>query len=91
MPLRKEKLMCKVLLVGRSTIVELVFQRKSFPRSVLHQTDKTLKAVIFSSGRLLRPPSTVLPICLRTSRARSTKKLRAVTFHKNVLCYNPHQ
>ena len=83
--------MCNLLLVGRSTIVELVFQRKGFPRSVLHQTDKTLKAVIFSSGRLLRPPSTVLPICLRTARARPTKILRAVTFHKNVLCYNPHQ
>ena len=81
--------MCIVLLVGRSTIVELVFQRKSC--SVLHQTDKTLKAVIFSSGRLLHPPSTVLPICLRTARARPTKILRAVTFHKNVLCYNPHQ
>ena len=51
--------MCIVLLVGRSTIVELVFKRKSFPCLVLHQTDKILKAVIFSSGRLLHPPSTV--------------------------------
>ena len=83
--------MCDVLLVGRSTIVEPVFSRKSFPCSVLHQTDKTLKGVIFSSGRLLHPPSTVLPICLRTARARPTKILRAVTFPKNVLCYNPHQ
>ena len=40
---------------------------------MLHQTDKTLKAVIFSSGRLLHPPSTVLPICLWTARARPTK------------------
>ena len=86
-----KKRMCIVLLVGRSTIVEIVFQRKSFPCLVLHQTDKTLKAVIFSSGRLLHPPSTVLPICLWTARARPTKILKAVTFHKNVLGFNPHQ
>ena len=67
------------------------FFRKSFPCLVLHQTDKTLKAVIFSSGRLLHPPSTVLPICLRTARARPTKILTAVTFNKNVLGFNPHQ
>ena len=73
--------MCIVLLVGRSTIVELVF----------FKTDKTFKAVIFSSGRLLHPPSTVLPICLRTARARPNTILRAVTFHKNELGFNPHQ
>ena len=77
--------MCIVLLVSRSTIVELVSLRKSFPCLVLHQTDKTLKAVILSSGRLLHPPSIVLPICLRTARARPTKIFRAVTFLKNVL------
>ena len=88
----KKKRMCFVLLVGRSTIVELVFFfRKSFPCLLLHQTDKTLKAVIFSSGLILHPPSTVLLICLRTARARPTKILRAVTFHKNVLGFNPHQ
>ena len=65
--------------------------KKSFPCLVLHQTDKTLKAVIFSSGRLLHPPSTMLPNCLRTARARPTKILRAVTFHKNLLGFNPHQ
>ena len=59
--------MCFVLLVGRSTIVELAFLRKSFPCLVLHQTDKTLKTVIFSSGRLLHPPSTA-------SSTRSNKK-----------------
>ena len=86
-----KKRMCIVRLVGRSTIVELIFYRKSFPCLVLHKTDKTLKAVIFSSGRLLHPPSTVLPICLRTARVRPTKILRAVTFHKNVLGFNLHQ
>ena len=50
-----------------------------------------LKAVIFSSGRLLHPPSSVIPICLRTARARPTEILRAVTFPKNVLDFNPHQ
>ena len=86
-----KKRMCIVLSVGRSTIVELVFLRKSFPCLVLHQTHKTLKAVIFSSARLLHPPSTVLPICLRTAQARPTKILRAVTFRKNFLVFNPHQ
>ena len=86
-----EKRVCIVLLVGRSKIVELVFSRKNFPCLVLHQTVKTLMAVIFSSGRLLHPPSTVLPICLRTARARPAKILRAVTFLKNVLDFNPRQ
>ena len=45
----------------------------------------------FLKWALLHPPSTVLPICLRTARARPTKILRAVTFPKNVLCFNPHQ
>ena len=85
-----KKRMCIVLLVGRSTIVELIFERKSFPCLVLHQTDKNLEAVIFSSGRLLHSPSTVLPICLRTGQILF-KILRAVTFHKNVLGFNPHQ
>ena len=58
---------------------------------VQHQTDKTLKAVIFSSGRLLHPPSTVLPICLRTARARPTTILGAVTSRKNVLVFNLYQ
>ena len=35
-----KKRMCIVLLVGRSTIVEIIFRRKSFPCLVLHQTDK---------------------------------------------------
>ena len=49
-----------------------------------------MKAVIFSSGRLLHPPSLLLPIGRRTARARPTKTLRAVTFLKNVLGFNPH-
>ena len=49
---------------------------------------QNFKAVIFSSGRLLHPPSTVLPICLRTARARLTNFLRAVTLRKNVLGFN---
>ena len=65
--------------------------KKKFSLIGAAPTDKTLKAVIFSSGRLLHPPSTVLPICLRTARARPTKILRAVTFHKNVLGFNLHQ
>ena len=51
---------------------------------------QNLKAVIFSSGRILHPPSPVLPICLRTARARPTKVLGAVTFLKNVFDLSPH-
>ena len=43
---------------------------------------QNLKAVIFSCGRLLHPPSPVLPTCLRIARARPTKILRAITFLK---------
>ena len=74
-----------VLLVGRSTIVELVFIKKELFLLGAAPNRQNLKAVIFSSGRLLHPPSPVLPICLRTARARPTKILRAVTFLKNVL------
>ena len=83
--------MCIVLLVGRSTIVELVFIKKELSLLGAAPNRQNLKAVIFSSGRLLHPPSPVLPICLRTARARPTKILRAVTFLKNVLDFNPHQ
>ena len=47
---------------------------------------QTLKAVIFSSGPLLHPPSPVIPICLRTARGRPNK----ITFLKNVLAFNLH-
>ena len=83
--------MCIVLLVGRSTIVVLVFVQKEFSLLDSAPNRQNLKAVILSSGRLLHPPSPVLPICLRTARARPTKILRAVTFLKNVLDFNPHQ
>ena len=39
----------------------------------------------------IAPPSTVLPICLRSARSRPTKILRAVALRKNVLGFNPHQ
>ena len=74
--------MCSVLLVCHSTIVELVFLKKKLSLLGAAPNRQNLKAVLFSSGRLLHPPSTVLPICLRTARARPTKILRAVTFHK---------
>ena len=84
--------MCIVLLVGRSTIVvELVFIKKELSLLGAAPNRQNLKALIFSSGRLLHPPSPVLPICLRTARARPTKILRAVTFLRNVLDFNPHQ
>ena len=73
--------MCFVLLVSRNTIVELVFKERAFPALPNRQN---LRAVIFSSGRLLHPPSPVLPICLRNARARPTKIFRAITFLKNV-------
>ena len=52
---------------------------------------QNLKAVKFSSGRLLHPPSPVLPICFRIARARPTKILRAITFPKNNMDFNPHK
>ena len=83
--------MCIVLLVGRNTIVVLVFIKKELSLLGAAPNRQNLKAVIFSSGRLLHPPSPVLPICLRTARARPSKIFRAVTFLKNVLDFNPHQ
>ena len=83
--------MCIVLLVGRSTILEPVFIKKELSLLGAAPNRQNLKAVIFSSGRLLYPPSPVLPICLRTARARPTKILGVVTFLKNVLDFNPHQ
>ena len=80
----KKKRLCIVLLVGRSTIVEPVSKERAFPAWCCTKQTKL-------SRRLLHPPSTVLPICLRTARARPTTILRAVTFHKNVLGFNPHQ
>ena len=82
--------MCIVLLVGRSTIVELVFITQELSLLSVAPNRQKLKAVIFSSGRLLHPPSTVLPICLRTAQARPAKILRAVSFLKNVLDFNQH-
>ena len=38
------------------------------------------QAVIISNGRLLHPPSPVLPICLRIARAGPTKNLKAISF-----------
>ena len=52
---------------------------------------QNLKAVIFTSRRLLQSLSPVLPICLRIARARPTKILRAITFPKNDLDFNPHK
>ena len=83
--------MCFVLLVSRSTIVEFVFLKKELSLLGAAPNRHNLKAVIFSSGRQLHPPSLLLPICLRTARAIPTKILRAVTFLKNVLDFNPHQ
>ena len=83
--------MCIVFLVGRSTIVELVFIKKELFLLGAAPNRQNLKAVIFSGGLLLHPPSTVLPICLRADRARPTKTLRVVTFLKNVLDFSPHQ
>ena len=70
-----------VLLVGRSTIVELLYKERDFLLGAAPNR-QSLKAVIFSSGRLLHPPSPVLPICLRTARARPTKILRAIFSQK---------
>ena len=56
-----------------------------------HYKDKNLKAVFFSSGRLLHTPSSVLPICLRIARARPTKILKATTLPKFSLDFNPNK
>ena len=79
--------MCIVLLVSRSTIVELVFIRKELSLLGAAPNRQNLEG----SNFLLHPPSTVLAIWLRTARAAPTKRLRAVTFCKNVLGFNPHQ
>ena len=74
--------MCFLLLISRSTIVELVFLKKKLSLLVAAPNRQNFKAVIFSSGRLLHPLSLLLLICFRTARARPIKILRAVTFPK---------
>ena len=76
-------------LVSRNVIVELVSKEISLLGAAPNR--QNLKAVIFSSGRLLHSPSTVLPICLPIARARPTKNLKAITFPENDLDFNPHK
>ena len=74
--------MCVVLLVGRSTIVELVFIKKELSLLGAAPNRQNLKAVIFSSGRLLHPPSPVLPICLQTAELDLLKSSGQSLFSK---------
>ena len=52
---------------------------------MLHKNRQNLKAVFLYSGRLLHPPSSMLPICLRTARARPNKTLKAITLPKKII------
>ena len=73
--------MCFVLLVGCSTIVERTcILKKELSLFVAAPNRQNFRAVIFSNGRLLHPPSPVLPICLQIARARPKKTLKAITF-----------
>ena len=74
--------MCIVLLVGRSTIVELVFIKKELSLLGAAPNRQNLKAVIFSSRRLLYPPCPVLPICLRTAELDLLKSSGQSLFSK---------
>ena len=68
--------------------LECVSKERAFP--VQCRTKQT-KLEFFSSGRLLHQPRPVLPICLRIIRARLTKILKAITFPKNDLDFDPHK
>ena len=69
-------------LVSRNPIESNLFLKKELSRFSAALNRQNMKAVFFSSGRLLNPPSPVLPICLRIARARPTKILKAITFQK---------
>ena len=84
------KNVCVLHLVCRNSIVELVSKVKAPDYAALNK--QNLEAVIFSSGRLLHPPSPLLPICLRIARARPAKVLKAISFPKKINPdFNPHE
>ena len=60
---------------------EPVSKEKAFP--VQCRTKQTkVQGSLFFNGRLLHPPSLVLPNCLRIAPARPTKILKTTTFTK---------
>ena len=81
-----EKRMCFVLLVSRNTIVELFSKERAFPAWCCTKQTK-----IDGNYFLKWASIAVISICLWIARARPAKILRAITFLKNDLEFNPHQ
>ena len=69
------------ILVSRNSIVKM-FLEKELSLFSAELNRQNLKAVFFSSGRLLHPPSPVFSICLRIARARPTKILKTTILPK---------